>query len=254
MQEWIKGNKDLLLKIANEYEQYNRQTYHFMYDLVCLFKNIESHSELRVLLQEIRSGPELFHNRIQAELYHFYEINNVPVELFPVLEGSLRKPDLNVDGILLDVKTILITSGADKDKFLREFVKKLRRDILDKERKKRQVGQNGSLFVAIWSNLLSSLLYVKFNKAGSGAYFTKSIPRVKNDQVLFVIPSFVAFDNYYLVFDRKTVARNMDKLTAVGFRNLIREKDMAHAVITNVREGCTFGQMAKDLRIMFRFL
>ena len=253
MQEWIEQNKLLVLKIADEYEQHERQIYHFMYDLVSIFKSIENHNELKPLLCEINSGLNLFHNRIQAEIYSAYKKENIPVSLFPKLENSERKPDLQVNDVILDVKTILLANTKNREKLLENFTKKLRHDILDKEKKKRQLGLNGSFFIGVWSNLTSSILYSKFHNRGTGAMFYQKIPAILQDQVIFVIPSYRAFENFYLVFDRKKVARLIDCLSKIGFKKFIRINNLSHVILTNIREGCSFGQMAEDLRIIFKF-
>ena len=116
MEKWVNENKKLLLKIGNEYEQNERQTYHFMYDLVSLFKSIEDYSELKSLLDEIHSGLNLFHNRIQAEIYSAYKQIEIPITLSPTIVNSSKKPDLKIKDTISDVKTILLTNPKNREK------------------------------------------------------------------------------------------------------------------------------------------
>ena len=60
------NENETLLRIANEYEQFNRQFYHFMYDVIALSKAISSweEKERKELLKETRSALILLHNRI----------------------------------------------------------------------------------------------------------------------------------------------------------------------------------------------
>lgn len=113
LDNWVTSENKILLKIANEYEQFNRQFYHFMYDVISLSKEISEleESEQDKLLHETNTALILLHNRIQAEVSSAYRSNGKNVTLFPEKISDNHKPDLMVSDTYVDIKRLLFLEG-----------------------------------------------------------------------------------------------------------------------------------------------
>ena len=62
-----------LLKIGTEFESYERQIYHFLYEIIAMFYAFKSiPNDMKTKLQDINLATELYHNRILAEIISGY--------------------------------------------------------------------------------------------------------------------------------------------------------------------------------------
>ena len=257
LEEWVTNENEVLLKIANEYEQYDRQFYHFMYDIIGIAKAITkwSFQEQKELLSETKTAIGLLHNRIHSEIFSDYKSNDTEVQLFPLNPINSKKPDLKINNTLVDVKAILLT-GRYYDKLLKHFKNRIQK-ILEKEEENNQIGSQGTFFVAVWSGVVSSIFYEVFNKMKMNPIFAgikiyDKVPPFEEQKVVFVVPSPNAFQNYYLVVDRKRVVRIASYIEKKGYDKIQKKDSMSYLSLINVRKGCAFGITGRMPMIMFK--
>ena len=257
LDNWLESQNETLLKIANEYEIFDRQFYHFMYDVIGLSKAISSWNiEIREhLLNETKSALTLLHNRVQAEIYSEYSLNDTKISLFPTKDVS-KKPDLQINNTFVDVKAILL-SGGYKPKLLKHFLQRLKDGIIEKEKSKNQIGESGTFFITVWSGIISSIIFVIFNKMKHDKVFTNvqfydSIPPFTEDKIIFVLPSPNAFQNYYLVMPRKKTIRIMNFMVQKGLTKIQKSDPMYYLTLINIRKGCPFGLTGNNPMIDFK--
>ena len=257
LEEWVTKENKTLLKIANEYEQYDRQFYHFMYDIIGIAKSITkwSSQDQEVLLNETKTAIGLLHNRVHSEIFSDYKSNGTMIELFPPNTNNTKKPDLKINNIFVDVKAILLT-GRYYDKLLKHFKNRLEK-ILEKEKENKQIGEQGTFFVTVWSGVVSSIFYTVFNKMKTNPVFAgmkiyDKVPPFEEQKVVFVLPSPNAFQNYYLVVDRKRAVRIADYIAKKGYDKIQKKDSMSYLSLINIREGCSFGVTGSMPMIMFK--
>lgn len=258
LRDWIEKEKSLLLNIANEYEQYNRQFYHFMYDVIGLAKAVSKlpSSEALQIICDTRTALTLLHNRVHAEIYSEYVKKGINPQLVPTKSGNSRKPDLQINGVFADIKAILII-GRYKEKLLKNFENKLTNEIIEKEKEKNQIGENGTFFIAVWSGVVSSIFYTVYEKMKSDKIFDgvkiyDEIPPFEENKVVFVLPNPMAFKNYYLVMDKQRVSRIADFVTRKGYDKIKKSSSMSYLTLINVRKGCPFGLTGNNPSINFK--
>lgn len=258
LKQWIANDGVKLIKIANEYEQNHRQFYHFMYDLISLVKAlsklpVEHHSKI---IDTIDTGTKLMHNRILAEIAGTYMEEQHMVQIERGTKSS-TKPDLSVDGVLADVKTILTQAKNDRES-CSDFAHKLKQDIEEEEKEKNQIGPNGVFFIAPWSGIINSILYTYFHKMKQdgrhnfkGANFYDYLPKLDKNQTIFVLSTMNAFQNGYLVFDTKHVSDILEDFTEQGYPTMGRFEPLSYLVFMNVRKGCPFGIQGRRPSFIF---
>jgi len=254
---WVTKENNSLIKIANEYEQYDRQFYHFMYDVIGITKGIAKWSlqDQESFLNETKTAIGLLHNRVHAEIFSNYKSNGTMIDLFPSKHNSTKKPDLQIDNILVDVKAILLT-GRYHDKLLKHFKNRLDK-ILKKEEENKQIGNQGTFFVTVWSGVVSSIFYTVFdqmktNPVFAGVEIYEKVPPFEERKVIFVLPSPTAFQNYYLVVDRKRAVRIVDYIMKKGYDKIQKKDSMSYLSLINIRKGCPFGITGNMPMIMFK--
>ena len=255
--DWINTNSSKLLKIGYEYEQYNRQIYHFLYEIVALFHTftVISNDNQQEILNDANTALKLYHNRILAEVLSGYSKKGATVELYP--SNNTRKPDLLIGNILIDIKTVLLVD-PDRRLLMQSFAHKLRHEIIERESKKQQVGKRGSLFIGIWSGIISSLIYTAYNAgiisnhADSDVQLYATLPPLNEGKATFVLPSLHAFENNYIVFNRDEVCDIIDYLAKEGYVVIDQRDSMQYLAITNIRKGCEFGVTGTNPRMTFK--
>jgi len=257
LEYWLTKENTTLLKIANEYEQYDRQFYHFMYDIIGIAKAISKWSlqDQESFLNETKTAIGLLHNRVHSEIFSDYKSNGIVIDLFPPNPNNTKKPDLKISNTLVDIKAILLT-GRYYDKLLKHFKNRLEK-ILEKEEEDKQIGKQGTFFVTVWSGVVSSIFYTVFNKMKTNPVFAgmkiyDKVPPFEEQKVVFVLPSPNAFQNYYLVADRKRAVRIADYIAKKGYAKIQKKDSMSYLSLINIREGCSFGVTGSMPMIMFK--
>ena len=257
--QWISKNKNHLRDIANEYETNSRQFYHFMYDLLALWKSLDDipqqyHTNL---IETIDAADKLMHNRILAEITVQYIKKGLKVEIEPPNILKSRKPDLGIDDTPVDVKTILTTATNDRES-CSDFAHKLSKDIIEKEISKSQLGKTGVFFIAPWSGIINSIFYVFFHKMKiekkhnySGAIYYDVIPPFKENQTVFVLTTQNAFENGYLVFDTKLVSKIIEDFVEQGYPMIGAFDPLSYLFFSNIRKGCPLGIQGENPNFVF---
>lgn len=258
LKDWIAKNKSRLLTIANEYEQHSRQLYHFMYDVIGLCKAVSrlSPEYATQIMDDTTTALILLHNRVHAEVCSDYKLKGMNVELLPN-KDNLRKPDLKINGTFTDIKSILITDSRNKENLLKNFKNRIKKDIMEKEEEKDQIGKKGTFFIVVWSGIIGSIFYTMFQKMRndkifSGVEFYEEIPPFEENKAILVLPSPIAFQNYYLVMDKKKVRRISDYLAGKGYGDIMKLESMSYLALTNIRKGCPFGVTGKNPIMIFK--
>jgi len=258
LKNWITKKSEELIKIANDYDAHRRPFYHFLYDLVALVKALENvpleyHEKL---IETVNSGDKLMHNRVLAEITSSL-INHHIVKIEPDLKFWRKNPDLTIDGIKADVKTILTTATNDVDS-LSDFAHKISKDIIIPEIEKNQLGKGGVFFISPWSQIINSLLYIFFHQMKlegkhnySGVQYYSKLPSIKEGQTVLVLTDHKAFENGFLLFDTRWVNQILEDFAQQGYPMIDLYDPMSYLILNNIREGCPLGVSGIDLSLMF---
>ena len=252
---WTQDNIQKLLKIGTEFELYERQIYHFLYEILALFYALKSiPSAMKEKLKNIKIATDLYHNRILAEIISGYAKKGAWVDLHP--QRGTRIPDIEIGNILIDVKTILLT-GKDRKELMRKFTERLRTDI-ERENQKQQIGKDGSFVIGVWSGIINSIIHTAYyNRIISGydnsVRFYETLPPINTKKAILVIPGLNAFQDNYLVFDRERICDTIDYLADSGYQKILEGESMKYLVLNNIRHGCEFGVTSDNPALFFKF-
>ena len=258
LSDWITNENQRLLNIGIEFEQHERQIYHFLYEILSLFHAFKDISEekQKEILDDTQTATSLYHNRILAEVLSGYSKKGAFVEAYPL--NNNRKPDLKISSILVEIKTLLIT-GNDRRELMREFARKLREEIIEREEEKQQVGEKGSFFIGAWSGIVNSIMYTAYHDGIISGYqksnveFYDTLPPLNEKKAILVIPTHDSFQNNYLVFDRDKICDVVDYLAEEGYDKIQEGKSMKYLVLNNIRKGCEFGVTGEQPQLVFKF-
>ena len=256
LRQWVRSKSDRLLKIGTEFEKHDRQAFHFLYEILALwyaFKGISSFEKTE-LLNDTNTALNLHHNRILAEALAGYKQSHTSVTLHAA-RGN-RCPDLSVDGVFVDVKTI-ITAGVDRQAMMDMLARKIAGDIAGSTRSCSQIGPDGTHIIGVWSSVANSVFYAALNagvvKDGGFDYrIHKVIPRASKNKMIFSIPTDEAFQNAYVEFDRSEAADMVNFLAGSGLKKIDEAETKKYLLHTNVRRGCTYGVSSDYPAIYFK--
>lgn len=255
---WIQNMNSKLLSIGTEFEQHERQIYHFLYEILAMFHAFKfiSEDKQKEILDDTKTATDLYHSRILSEILSGYSHIGAFVESYP--SNDTRKPDLLISNILVEIKTILLT-GNDRKTLMCKFAKKLRQEIIEREEEKQQVGENGSFVIGIWSGIVNSILHTAYHDgiissySNSNVQFCETLPPLNERKVIIVIPTLNAFENHYMIFDRERICAIVDYLANEGYEKIQEGKSMKYLVLNNVRKGCEFGVTGENPMLIFKF-
>lgn len=245
MRQWVATAEDSLIKIGTEFEKHHRQTYYFLYEILALWHALGgADPEERVaLLNDTDTALKLHHNRILAEVLSAYRQSRSCVKLHP--RHNNRQPDLLVDGVFVDVKTVLMT-GVDKRALLDDFARKIARDVVLDKRVSEQVGRNGTIIVGAWSSTINSILQAALDggilRDGGFEYKTHAMmPPLHENKMIFSLPASEAFQNTYLELDRDDVAAAVNHLAQSALEKIDVARSNKYFLRSNMRKNCTYG-------------
>ena len=258
LSDWIIKENQRLLKIGTEFEQHERQIYHFLYEILATFQAFKEISEekQKEIMDDTMTATSLYHNRILAEVLSGYSQKDAFVESYPPNDN--RNPDLKIGNILVEIKTVLIT-GDDRKVLMCEFARKLREEIIEREEEKQQVGKNGSFFIGVWSGIVNSIMYTAYHEGVIDQYhdadvqFYDTLPPLNEKKAILVIPTHDSFQNNYLVFDRDEICNVIDYLAEDGYDKIQEGESMKYLVLNNIRKGCEFGVTGENPMLIFKF-
>ncbi len=188
LENLIDKYKNDLIKLANLYQEKNRDFGTFLYDLIVLvyFVN-ELPIEFQRLLEkdELQSEGDLMHNRILAQTA--FNLNkNYNVKLNKKSKKN-PSPDLTVDDFVVDIKTIV-----GRYNWTKEDVSKLVRTIDEKFSKAMKQTANGVVFISFWSKNMNNL----FRDYFYGQHKTTIIP-LENTSCYFVLDGLESLQDFY---------------------------------------------------------
>ena len=184
-----------LIKLANLYQEKNRDFGTFLYDLIILvyFVN-ELSDEFQRLLEkdEFQSEGDLLHNRILTQTA--FNLNkNYDVTLNKKSKNS-PSPDLTVDDFIVEIKTIV-----GRYNWTKEDVSKLVTKIDEKYSEAMTQTSNGLVFISFWSKNMNNL----FRDYFYGQHET-TIYSIENNSCYFVLDGMEPLQDFYTskyVFD-----------------------------------------------------
>ena len=252
---WTQVSIQKLLKIGTEFESYERQIYHFLYEIIAMFYAFKSiPNDMKTKLQDINLATELYHNRILAEIISGYGKKGAFINLHP--QRGTRIPDVEIGNILFDIKTILLT-GKDRKELMREVAKRLRKDIENKNHKQ-QIGNTGSFVIGVWSGIINSIIYTAYSNRvisefDDSVVYYKTLPPINEKKAILILPGSNAFQDNYLVFDRDRICDTFDYLAYDGYQKIHEEESMKYLVLHNIRQGCAFGVTSDNPALIFKF-
>ena len=188
----IAGHEDRLVKLANLYHDKNRDYNSFLYDLVAMvyfISRLPGGFERLLEKNELKSEGDLLHNRVMAQLASHFQGGGT-VAPNPRSKGC-PSPDLTVDGIGVEVKTIIGRYSWTEESAAR---------LLQKIREKRDAGMKqaggGAVFVSFWSIYMNNL----FRDYFWGKYRNEPYPP-QEGKTYFVLDGHRAFEDYYTTGD-----------------------------------------------------
>lgn len=203
----IDVKKEMLLKCANQYLQNERTKTGFLYDVIALIKStmvLDLKNQKELIEKGALNSLQLFHNRLQAEIHQkLYMTTKI---IFPKCEYGKSTPDMKINGIKIDVKTLLYSNISD-DELIEKYIERFEK-ILEENK---QIGTSGTFFIGIGSGYIASVIkhsYMKFKKNAilENVKLTNQ-PHIEKEKVIFVLPTNTAFENEYLHIDRSCVSQ-----------------------------------------------
>jgi len=188
LENLINKYKNDLIKLANLYQEKNRDFSTFLYDLIVLvyFVN-ELPDEFQRLLEkdELQSEGDLMHNRVLSQTaFNLNKNYNVKLNRKSKKNPS---PDLTVDEILVDIKTIV-----GRYNWIKEDVSKLIRTVDEKYSKAMKQTANGVVFISFWSKNMNNL----FRDYFYGQHKT-TMYQLENNSCYFVMDGIEVLQDFY---------------------------------------------------------
>lgn len=240
---WINGNQEKLVSAANEYEEYDRQLYHFMYDMIGMFRSLSrlSKEDQEWMLSGSTNPRALFHNHLHADIFGLLKGRH-RVEM-PVERKGRPMPDLIIDGVRADVKTVL-ASSKDRDQLLKDCIVTIRM-MFKKEDERGQVGERGTFFVGFWSSYVAIVISLAYQKFKSHKIFGETVlsrgkPEFAAGKVIFVLPTGKAFVNDYLAVDRSGAMGMLKWIQDEGFPRIRGMPEIADMIMLRSYGGFPF--------------
>ncbi len=211
LKEIIDNNENNLIKCANGYYTNGRDFEYFFYDLISLPWYLEKLPiEFQGLKKISENYEELMHDRIHAQLgYHYSQMYaNVECEK----NCSIKKPDLKIDSTNLEIKSLISPQENTSDSFIK-FSLSFRNCITSAIE---QVGTNGVIAVAPWSQIINNYFKTYFF-----GYYTPNVPEINAGNVIIVLDGGQPLQDFYLVFNttNDSIAK-IREFAEIGYKKL----------------------------------
>lgn len=192
LQTVVDGHEGRLIKLANLYQEKNRDFYSFLYDLVAMvYFTSKLPDGFRRLLEkdELKSEGDLLHNRILVQLAGHFQ-KRCRIELNH-RSNKAASPDLTIDNLDVEVKTIIGRYAWTPDS-----VAHLSRKIKEKYNAGMRQTGDGAVFISFWSIYMNNLFRDNFWRQ----YASVPYPPRKG-RAYFVLDGRRAFEDYYTTGD-----------------------------------------------------
>lgn len=184
----VTNQQTRLLKCVIDYRQSGRDTYFFLYDLVSLCFYVEKLPERFNKLKKIApTDDELLHNRIHAELGVGYQSQNKTLG-FEKGNTKQRVPDLHIDSLDVEIKTIINPVFTDGDRI--SFSKSFRNSH---DSALSQINDGGMIVIGMWSQRINNELLAYFGNSCS-----TTIPQVQHDKTVLVLEGDKIFKDFFM--------------------------------------------------------
>jgi len=176
-----------LIQCANGYKCAGRDWYFFLYDLVALAWFLAKLSPRFDKLRKIvPNDTELLHNRIHAQLAsHYQDLGYNPG--FEKPNSKKRVPDLQIDGIDIEIKTILSPVQNTQESFI-DFSKSFRNSH---DNAVEQI-DSGVSIIGMWSQNMNNIL-----KDYLRGQYSNTMPPIKKDTTVLVLEGNKVFEDYF---------------------------------------------------------
>ena len=229
LDEIIMEQQDRLLECAKDYLQSGRDTYFFLYDLISLCVYIDDLPKRFNKLKKIApTDDELLHNRIHAELGSEYQKQNKSLG-FEEENTKKRIPDLHVDSLDIEIKTITKSVLTDEDRI--SFSKSFRNSH---DAALSQIDDGGMIVIGMWSQRMNNELKAYF----SNLCFT-SLPQVGSNKTILVLEGNKVFEDYFVVLPSNQAQNLIYEFAKSGYKRIDPMSYMNHMS----REGFPHGQI-----------
>ena len=211
LKKTIKNSNSQLLKIANEYHDSGREFYSFLYDCVSLAKYVDNlPPQFEKLTRKFSNAGDLMHNRIHAEVANEYKILGYDIDLERRKNGS--KPDLYLDGIFAEVKTI-ISTGENTPKSFSDFARRVKERHDDEALE--QINKDGMVFICMWSHVMNNIFKDYFVDR-----YSPQIPVLNKGKTVLTIEGKKAFSDFYAVFNSNDFSEEIEQFALSGYKRV----------------------------------
>ena len=231
LDEIVTEQQDRLIKCLKDYSQSGRDTYFFLYDLVSLCAYIDNLPERFNKLKKIApTDDELLHNRIHAELGLGYKKQNKSLG-FEEENTKKRIPDLHIDSLDVEIKTITKPVLTDEDRI--SFSKSFRNSH---DSAMSQIDDGGMIVIGMWSQRMNNEFKAYFNNL----CFT-TLPQVGTNKTVLVLEGDKVFEDYFVVLPSNRAqdliyefARSgYKKIDPMSYMNRMSREGFPHGRITS---------------------
>jgi len=210
LNEIVTNQQTRLLKCVIDYRQSGRDTYFFLYDLVSLCVYVEKLPERFNKLKKIApTDDELLHNRIHAELGVEYQSQNKSLG-FEKENSKQRVPDLHIDSLDVEIKTITspVLTDDDRISFSRSF-----RNSHDSALS--QIDDKGMIVIGMWSQRINNELRTYFGNSCS-----TTIPQVQQDKTVLVLEGDKIFEDYFMTLRSDQAQKIIREFAESGYKRI----------------------------------
>lgn len=230
-----------VVSCARGYYKSGRDYLIFLYDLVTLCWLLEKLPDDFHKLKDVNKDErELLHNRLVSQLAFKYKQRNDNVEFEKKNLG--HKPDLCINNIFVEIKSILSAVIATKDKGIELSYKDFYSDF--ERQYKKAIGQTsnqGMIVMGFWSKRINNELR---------EYFIDSLSKepivIEKDKTIIVLEGDKPLEDYYVVIPSKFVLEKIGNYCNGGYQNV----DPMTYMKTMMRKGFPLNKSTSDLSDM----
>ena len=237
LDEIVTGQQNRLLKCVTDYRQSGRDTYFFLYDLVSLCVYVDQLPERFNKLKKIApTDDELLHNRIHAELGVGYQTQNKSLG-FEEENTKKRIPDLHIDSLDVEIKTITKPVLSDEDRV--SFSKSFRNSH---DTALSQIDDGGMIVIGMWSQRINNELKVYFNNI----CFT-TLPQVGSNKTVLVLEGEKVFEDYFVTLPSNQAQDLIREFAESGYKRI----DPMSYMSSMSRKGFPHGRITSGPGMMY---
>lgn len=179
----INKSHENLIKCVFGYRETNRDYKTFIYDLFTLALFLEKlPSEFSKLEKINPDSKDLMHNRIHAQIAHYYQVSNHTIGIEPPFE---KRPDLKIDNRYVEIKTML-KRFSEPSSYFDNFKSQLESGL-------EQVGEGGLVIIGMWSRLFNTV-FKEYVGVSSSDYILSTN---ETEVAILLEGSYPLYDTYF---------------------------------------------------------